>query len=131
MKRYSLIAILLITAILLVPAIVSCANEPTTMDTLTTAAVTEETTAEDNPEPELPASDFGGESFMFLLCLSHYAYDEVYVYTEEYDGEVVNDAIYDRNRAVEEKFNIDIEATFNETVSQTAQKSIMANDNSF
>lgn len=131
MKKHTLIVILLITAILLVPAIVSCANEPAATDTLTTAAITEETTADDNPEPELPVSDFGGESFMFLLRLSNYAYDEVYVYTEEYDGEVVNDAIYDRNRAVEEKFNLNIEATFNETVSLTAQKSIMANDNSF
>ncbi|MHB1151351.1 MAG: hypothetical protein ACYCWE_07990 [Eubacteriales bacterium] len=131
MKKYTLIAILLITVIMIVPAISSCANEPATTETLTTSAMTEETTAENNPEPELPVSDFGGESFMFLLRLTNYAYDEVYVYTEEYDGEVVNDAIYDRNRAVEEKFNVDIEATFVETVSQTAQKAIMANDNSF
>ncbi len=131
MKKYALITILLIISLLLVPSAVSCAGEPADAEAATTAAASEETTADDNPEPDLPASDFGGESFMFLLRLTNYAYDEVYVYTEEYDGEVVNDAVYDRNRAAEEKFNMNIEAAFSETVSQTAQKSIMANDSSF
>lgn len=131
MKKSTPAVLLLITVLSLIPAITSCADEPANIDILTTAAMTEETTAEDNPEPELPVSDFGGKSFTFLLRLTNVSYDEVYVYTEEYDGEVVNDAIYDRNRGVEEKFNIDIAASFSDAVSQTARKAIMANDNSF
>lgn len=131
MKKHFLIAMMLIAAIMLVPAIESCTDNTANTDISTTAAKTEDTTTDNNPEPALPGSDFGGESFMFLLRLTNYSYDEIYVYTEEYNGEVVNDAIYDRNRAVEEKFNINIEATYNDSVSSTAQKAIMANDNSF
>lgn len=129
MKNKTLI-LLFAALLLLVPLTESCARQSET-EAVSTVAMLEETTVDDNPEPALPSSDFGGESFMFLLRLSNYAYDEIYVYTEEYDGEIVNDTIFDRNRAVEEKFNIDIEATFNETVSAAAQKSIMADDNSF
>ncbi|MBO5218257.1 MAG: hypothetical protein J6C52_02425, partial [Clostridia bacterium] len=61
------------------------------------------------PEPELPALDYGGATFTFLIrgrkATSYY---ERYVYTDEMNGEIVNDAVFDRNRAVEEKFNLKI-----------------------
>jgi ABC-type glycerol-3-phosphate transport system substrate-binding protein len=131
--KNNILAMLLISMISMISltVLVSCSEEPVSDTVETTVPGAEETGADTDAEPELPDSDFLGESFMFLLRLSNQAYDEIYVYTEEYDGEVVNDAIYDRNRAVEEKYNIDIEATFIDQVSQNAQKTIMANDDSF
>ncbi|MDD4774798.1 MAG: hypothetical protein PHZ09_14550, partial [Eubacteriales bacterium] len=131
--KNNILAMLLISMISMISltVLVSCSEEPVSDTVETTVPGAEETGADTDAEPELPDSDFLGESFMFLLRLSNHAYDEIYVYTEEYDGEVVNDAIYDRNRAVEEKYNIDIEATFIDQVSQNAQKTIMANDDSF
>lgn len=46
MKKYTLIVLLFITAIFVLPAFVSCADEPAAADALTTAAITEETTAD-------------------------------------------------------------------------------------
>lgn len=77
MKKHFLLAMLLIAAMMLVPGIESCVDDPANTDiSVTTVANIEDTTTDNNPEPALPESDFGGESFMFLLRLTNYAYDE-------------------------------------------------------
>lgn len=59
------------------------------------------------PEPELPVKDYGGEEFTFLSRgRTSYSYMERYLIAEEENGEVVNDAVFERNMAVEEKFNV-------------------------
>ncbi|MBQ2707000.1 MAG: extracellular solute-binding protein, partial [Clostridia bacterium] len=61
------------------------------------------------PEPELPVKDYGGEEFTFLIRgEGSGSYRERWVYAEEENGEVVNDAVFRRNQATEEKFNIKI-----------------------
>ena len=66
------------------------------------------------PEPELPVKDYGGATFTFLMRgRTAPSYMQKYIFAEEMNGEVVNDAIFDRNRAVEEKFNIKIEIVEN------------------
>ena len=61
------------------------------------------------PEPELPDKDYGGEEFTFLIRgEGSGSYRERWVYAEEENGEVVNDAVFRRNQATEEKFNIKI-----------------------
>ena len=54
----------------------------------------------DIPEPALGEMDFGGETFGIL------ASDVSGVYAEELIGEIVNDAIYNRNLAIEQRFNL-------------------------
>ena len=73
-----------------------------------TAEVTEETTESD--EPELPEVDLNGKEYQFLVRFGSFDYNELWVYVEDMNGEVVNDAVFERNRAVEEKFNGDITA---------------------
>lgn len=49
-----------------------------------------------------PDTDFGGQKFTMLLR-SGYTYEFA---VEEETGEIIDDAIFERNRAVEEKYNI-------------------------
>lgn len=124
---------LIAAALLCIMTLTACAQSRESTSDVTSAAseTAEETTVNENPEPALPDYNGEGEDFEFLLRLTDYAYDEIYVYTEGYDGEVVNDAIFDRNRAVEEKLNIKIAATYDAGVAGVAQKAIMANDEAF
>ena len=44
------------------------------------------------------------------------------------DGEIVNDAVFERNRAAEEKFNCVISAQYEATVNSYVVKTVMAGD---
>lgn len=107
MKRsilHSTAALLLFGAL-----ITSCGN-----DTGTSASTTEipdttatETVADtDDLANFLPEADYGGESFRII------GYSDVYpIDFDKETGAIIDDAIYRRNRTVEEQFNIKIEAT--------------------
>ena len=91
-------------------AAVSCGESASSPVPAQTAAQTggpapaEETTEapETDPLDLLPDEDFGGRKFNILLR-EGFEYEFV---SEEETGDIINDAIYQRNRAVEEKFNI-------------------------
>ena len=89
---------LLLTSMLL--SMQACGGEAVSSDT-TTAPAGDTTTAE--PEYQLPEADFGGETFnVYLWSLSKLP-------VEEENGDILNDAIYARNRAVEDELNVNIE----------------------
>lgn len=71
------------------------------------AARTEDTTAEDNVyrADYLPNADYEGCKYRIV------AYDEYPADFEEATGNLINDAIYTRNRMIEERYNIDIVET--------------------
>lgn len=105
MKR--IITALLFTALLV--SSISCASEQTTAET-TVAARSVETTAPEEDDygyvdPELPEKDYDGRAFNILY--PEWSLYNNYYFAEEDNGEVVNDALYDRARRVEEYFNID------------------------
>ncbi len=103
---------LLLAAILTSGAMASCSESKTNTDnettpTAATPSSTDEVVAEDIAEetaeilPDIPELDFGGEDFTFLTngasddCGSDWiTYD---VTAEELNGEVINDAVYERN----------------------------------
>lgn len=58
---------------------------------------------------ELPNMDFAGMSFR-IIYQERFATD---AYAEEMSGEVLNDAVYERNQKVSERFNIKIVPTVN------------------
>ncbi|MCL2814520.1 MAG: hypothetical protein FWD23_07960 [Oscillospiraceae bacterium] len=61
--------------------------------------------------PELPDMDFGGEEIKFLVKEEGGGitrWTSVEVYAEEQNGELINDAVYMRNIAIEEKYNTKI-----------------------
>jgi len=95
---------------------------------------TQITSAENETEPEipdnLPEKDFGGYNFRIYLDESYYKD----MYIEEEVGEIVDDAVYKRNRTVEERFNINITAVLHPeewSRGMDGAKAIKAGDDAF
>ena len=77
---------------------------------------------------ELPALDFGGQTFKFLVD-SDPAFRHLYdVNVEKEIGEIVNDTVYKRNRTVEERLNILIEDVEDTSAQKTISNSVAAGD---
>ena len=121
-------------ALLTLSALASCGGDggeaKSTGDAVTgTAAVTEP--AEPEFIDSLGEYDFGGEDYNMLI--REWKIKDLFV--EESVGEVYNDAVYERNRKVEERFNIDFTmktlpeegATWNKALGA----SVMANDGAY
>lgn len=103
---------LLLAAILAGGSLIGCGNGSTettatnsdtgeSVDTPDTAPVESETTRE-QIEDGLPEKDFGGRTFTLLTRLK---YEDSFM-PEELNGETVNDALYQRNVTVGERFNV-------------------------
>ena len=129
---------LLLTA-LLAASLVSCggdASDPAVTDTAETAAVTAaETEALDVLEMRmleddgLGEADFGGKEFQ-ILGVDYY--EGVY-FAEEETGDALFDAVFRRNSAVEERFNIEITIDPMEYSAQVShlQSSVLAGDDAY
>jgi len=80
----------------------------------------------------LPDLDFGGEDVNFLVVdHSMDFYKSKEIYASEQNGELFNDAVYDRNLLVEELLNVKIKQTASSTASSAASKSLTAGDTEF
>ena len=100
-----------ISALLLIAmlASVSCESAGTGNDITsddTTVSESTETSAEtndrENVKDNLPETDFGGDKFTMLVRTERsYEFE-----AEEENGDLLNDAVYKRNLAVEDRFNI-------------------------
>ena len=81
-------------------------------------------------DDELPDENFDGRTFTMLT------YDQVKtdLWAESLDGDVINDAVYERNETVSERFNIQIDvqsnAAYYDTTAQI-QKTVMAGDDAY
>ena len=87
-------------------------NEVTTQSNGGGGAVTEL-----NPALTLPEKDYNGETVQFLVKLegsegSPLQWTSEDIFVEEMTGEPINDARYERNRIVEEKYNIKIAQSY-------------------
>ena len=133
---------LCLAALLLTGAMASCGGGETTQPVDTTGAV-ENTAASETEEPAyVPATvDMGGREFHILSKMEG---DESGRWTAEdfkiteADGDVVNDAIFNRNQLLEEQFNCDIvnhfEAMgnlFSYTLYGTISKLVQAGDTTY
>ena len=144
MKKLSI----LLTFILILTFFVACSDSGDTSgnqaDTTTAGgdnAVEETTEPADALEArklisdDLPAMDFGGVEFR-ISATDKYAYE---MDVESISGDVCDDAVYERNRAVEERFNIKIRNVLTAMASNDnhgahpdfIMKSVMAGDNDF
>ncbi len=129
MKRQ--ISVLL--ALTTVASVVSCGGSGTTAET--TTAQGETTTAAPVEEVKLPVekSDFGGAKFNVLAPNNMSVYQQ-YFFAEEQNGDQMNDAIYNRQIAVEDYLNVDIELIvgggINE-IASTVEKSVLASDDAY
>ncbi|MHB1154383.1 MAG: hypothetical protein ACYCWE_15010 [Eubacteriales bacterium] len=107
LRAASLLTAVLVTAVQLS----ACLSKPDTADTTDTGTVYEDTApvtdslgARREVEDGLPAYDFQGASLRAIVQDSC-AYD---FWSETETGDALDDSIYYRNRAVEERFNVDI-----------------------
>jgi len=82
----------------------SAGNEVNETANETTAETTAEVTTEPLTEDGLPFTDLNGEEFRVYVrdINMHFAH------AEDMNGEVVNDAVFNANRNVEERYNVDI-----------------------
>ncbi len=129
-------------SLLLCAALFSCGQEggktsDTQAQTDNTAdtTVTEETTVPVDPayKDDLGAYDYNGEEFHFLLYGDGdpYNWSEIDVLSEGADGDTINDGIYSRNLALEERLNIKITGIFDFTATQTLTKAVQAGDDTY
>ncbi|MDD4772040.1 MAG: hypothetical protein PHZ09_00350 [Eubacteriales bacterium] len=105
MKTKSLTALFLLFAIIF--SCFSCASNNNAESGVTTAVTGETTAGETEISDDLPDTDYEGYKFRFYTrncCPSHAGG----LYTEELSGDVIEDAVYRRNRDVEDRFNIEI-----------------------
>jgi len=111
----------------------SCDAKDTSAETIaTTISPGSDEQAQTEPEipDNLPEKDFGG--YNFRLYLDEGKFSDMYV--EEEIGELVSDAVYKRNRTIEERFNINISTVLHPAEwsrGMDGSKSIMAGDDSF
>lgn len=94
-----------------------------------TAADTADPNDRSSVSDDLPERDFEGRDFIILT--EDYQVQDIY--TESANGEVVNDAVYERNRTVSERFNVNIgqiNYDFNETP-KYAQRTVLAGDDAY
>lgn len=98
-------AILLIAAMLL--AVIACSS-PANSDTSSTTA-SEDTTEAETTDPYLDditeTFDFEGASYT-IACPNPEDLGCIYYDREELNGDIINDAIYNRNFEIEQRFNI-------------------------
>lgn len=92
----------------------------------TSSNVTEETRI----SADLPERDFGEAEFTIIQRYvgdghihNFFEYD-----AEEQNGDLLNDAIYERNRKIEERFNVQISADNNESPAAKVNTLVMAGD---
>ncbi|MCL2775969.1 MAG: extracellular solute-binding protein [Oscillospiraceae bacterium] len=106
---------------------------------------TEADTTTEKLEPDLPAEDYGGYTFTFFAHKIDYAGDWVgdgdpREITAQIDdstgqevetGDPINDAVYKRNSAIEEKYNINIKMVTNSDDTGTLKKAVNAGDSTY
>ncbi len=129
--KYSCKVICLLLAMLL--SLSACGNGTETVTDTTPAAESDTTVVTETELTDaVPALDFEGATFT-ISTGDRYAYE---MDVEEQTGEITSDAIYNRNRMMEERFNVTIASHMTENPSNTehpafVRTSIMANDHAF
>ena len=115
-----LIAVLLLMAMCVSPLIFSaCSNTDSGDNGINNAVKNDESGSEADTEPseteimpDLPDEDFGGYTLRVTSrgddWHAYPAHSRDIIATEEAMGDIINDAVYERNLAVQERFNIDI-----------------------
>lgn len=142
-KKFCLMLALLMLASSMIACSESDANtDPTAAETTASSEETpsagEEVVVEEETEsfdPELGDKDFGGRNFTFITKsqASFTDWAEGSIWVEGYTGEVLNDAVYDRNSYVNETYNLNILAQEcdNGVLVSTVQNAVTAGDDTF
>ncbi len=115
--------------------LIACASDSgTSNDTSADTASTETTAAVETERTSgLPDKDWGGRTITFAARDSSYGDWETFeIYTDVETGEPINDAVFARNSAVEERYNLKVaENKMKKEMAPEIQKYIQAGDNVF
>ena len=129
------ITVLLLLAAMLLASCGQAGEAETTAEAagVETAAVETEPETEDPYRDTVEAEDFGGRTFHFLLYgtgaeISWSVFD---VIAEEATGEGINDAIYNRNLTVNEKYNVEITGIMDASALNILSNAVKAGDSTF
>lgn len=117
---------LLLAALLVLPTLAACGESQTETADTGTAGVAGETESESETgyADGLPERDFAGQVF---TTLTGSGYASMLV-GEELTGEVLNDALYNRDRIVEGRFNAVIEPAYMDDVQLAMQNAVASGD---
>ena len=112
----------------------SCGNAGTgEIDTAAAADTAAETEAAETEIPDdLPEMDL--EGYNYVMCINGNEERVAQTYVEELNGEIVNDAVYNKQIAVEERFNMKFsqsELAVEDDNVEAVKKSILAGDDAF
>lgn len=132
MKRAARTLAAALTAALLLP-LAGCVNDETTAPATGSEAYSPVTTAAETVDlyGNVPGGDYGGMTFSVLNQNISWALCPLG--SEGINGEVLNDTVYERNTALEEKLNIKLAVTDEKdgTAHNTAKNLILANDSMY
>ncbi len=100
---------LLLVIFMLIP-LISCSNNTLTEENQSDTETLEETELEDTRVyPSLPGKDYEGVNITIVnMDNTIPIWAQRDIYSEELNGEIINDAVFRRNRNIEEKYNLNI-----------------------
>ena len=140
MNRITRIVSALLAGLMLSTTLLACgkSNEEgqttTTVSTDSTTSAVVETTIDPMKanDPQLTADDWGGEEFVILYNGTEVEPNKDFN-AEALNGNVLNDAIYNRNMAIQDKYDLKINASYysNSTISTMVNNSNKAGDNAY
>lgn len=124
---------LIVTLFILMVLYSSCSEKSDIISDETTTVVDITDTEETELEPDIPEDDFDGYEFKILMKGSGYAeWASQDIYVEMLSGEVINDAVFNRNMYVESKYNVTIKGIEGNTdMAQNVIKSVAAGDDAY
>ena len=115
-------------------SVISCADNSGTATPEVSAAAAETKTAEETRAvANLPETDFGGRTFRIFgrENKTYMQFTNFEFYSESENGEVVNDAVFERNRTVMEKYNIKITQYLTDDTTGQIKKLVTAADDAY
>lgn len=98
---------LLLVLVMLLPAIVSCSEKPKGESNNSGNSDSSDTSTPETSEPNiLDGLNFDGKEFRIQMSATDISSDDYMHGSDELTGDVVNDAVYSRNMAVEERLGV-------------------------
>ncbi len=129
-KRF--ISIALLAAMLLASCSADSTGETTDTAAETTANLETEATPEETEyAPDLPDVTFSGEDFRVLYRIGTHAYNGTDIFAAELNGEVINDAVYNRNIDLEEQYDFKFMPISNDQGTAPIKEDYMAASNEY
>ena len=132
---------LLLSALLAASALSGCSEKPSDSSSgnsgatpagVDTPAAEADAEEEDYIGDDLPEKDFDGAVFSILTTTWYNAKN--YIYADEMNGEVVNDALFNQRSKISDRFNLEIACTANDNetvVSNNVHTLIISGDDSY